>query len=82
MRVAYLPLRKYRPIRPTGNCNPALAELLVEVFFSPRPPFPFPFPVPVPDMMCLLLNFVLVDYQETGLGQNLTEGKVGETEGK
>ena len=41
IRVAYFPVRRYRPIRPTGNCKPALADAVVD-FFAPRPPFPFP----------------------------------------
>lgn len=37
-----------RPIRPTGNCKPALVLLDVVCFLSPRPPLPFPFPDPLP----------------------------------
>ncbi|CAM9458403.1 unnamed protein product [Scytosiphon promiscuus] len=37
-RLENLPFLRKRPIRPTGNCRPALADLVV-VFF-PRPPFP------------------------------------------
>jgi len=39
-RVAYLPAFKYRATRPTGNCNPALADRLIAflpVFPLPRP---------------------------------------------
>tara|TARA_B100000674_G_scaffold485502_1_gene492465 strand:- start:1196 stop:1732 length:537 start_codon:yes stop_codon:yes gene_type:complete len=39
-RVAYLPAFKYLATRPTGNCNPALADRLVAFF----PVFPFPRP--------------------------------------
>ena len=39
-RVAYLPAFRYRATRPTGNCNPALADRLIAflpVFPLPRP---------------------------------------------
>ena len=39
-RVAYLPAFKYLATRPTGNCNPALADRLMAFF----PVFPFPRP--------------------------------------
>merc|ERR1712078_953530 len=44
-RVAYLPCFRYRLMRPTGNCSPALADR--EVPF----PAPFPFPFPRPDIV-------------------------------
>ena len=43
-RFAYPPRRKYRAIRPTGNCKPARddRDCCPDL---PFPPFPFPFPL-------------------------------------
>jgi len=39
----YLPLFKYLAILPTGNCNPALADL--DYYLDAVLPLAFPFPV-------------------------------------